>query len=420
MTQRTLGTKRMSLLLFAVLFVTYAFICMTKNCFSSAMVFIVNEGLLTKFETGIITAAFYLFYAVLQIVGGVITDRFHPERFITVGLIGAAISNLIIFFNQNYVVMLVSWVFNACIQFAVWPATFKIVSTMLVKDMRRNALFVITFGNPFGVVFSYVIAAIVSTEWRMNFLISAVGLLVIAILFEVTFRYTSRDLTLVEIENVKSTQTSESTGNVKFIPIMISSGLIIFTVISFVRTMMDIGLKSLTPTMINESYYDVSPTLATALSIIILIAGAIGPCLARIVYPRFIKNEAKAALAFFLIALPMTVCTLFIGKISYQLLVVLLSIVVMMMSAASLFVSSYVATRFNIWGMGATAAGVLNCMASLGIVASNTVFTGIAEAWGWFGTAIIWVSIALASVIMLLVLIPIWTKFLKKYHTGET
>ena len=47
----------------------YSIVYMTKNCFNAALADIVNEGILTKSQTGSITAAFYIVYAPLQIVG---------------------------------------------------------------------------------------------------------------------------------------------------------------------------------------------------------------------------------------------------------------------------------------------------------------------------------------------------------------
>ena len=73
MKNRRFSNAKVSLLVFATVVLVYAFISMTKNCFSSAMVYIVSEGLLTKFQTGNITAVFYLVYAALQIAGGLAT-----------------------------------------------------------------------------------------------------------------------------------------------------------------------------------------------------------------------------------------------------------------------------------------------------------------------------------------------------------
>ena len=113
---------RASIALLISMISAYTFIYLTKNCFSSAMVFIVEEGILTKFETGTINAVFYAVYAVAQIAVAPIVDKFRAERFITIGLVGAAVANLVIYLNQNYLLILLVWVFNAIVQCAVWPS----------------------------------------------------------------------------------------------------------------------------------------------------------------------------------------------------------------------------------------------------------------------------------------------------------
>jgi MFS family permease len=84
------------------LLISYAFICMTRACFNAAMSTIVDMGVFTKTQTGIISAVFYAIYGVLQVAGGILTDRKNPEHLITVGFVGAAISNLVIYFNHDF------------------------------------------------------------------------------------------------------------------------------------------------------------------------------------------------------------------------------------------------------------------------------------------------------------------------------
>ncbi len=74
---------------------------------------------MTKSQTGLITAVFYLVYAPLQVVGGIFADKYDPEKLIKIGLIGSGLANLIVFLNQNYYAVLFTWVFNAIVQFAV-------------------------------------------------------------------------------------------------------------------------------------------------------------------------------------------------------------------------------------------------------------------------------------------------------------
>ena len=44
------------------------------------------EGAMTKSQTGLITAVFYLVYAPLQVVGGIFADKYDPEKLIKIGL----------------------------------------------------------------------------------------------------------------------------------------------------------------------------------------------------------------------------------------------------------------------------------------------------------------------------------------------
>lgn len=94
MKNKYMENEHLSLMLFMVVAVIYCLIYMTKNCFSAAMVLLVSDGVLTKTQTGNISAMFYLIYAPFQIVGGLAADRFSPYKLIAIGLLGAAISNI--------------------------------------------------------------------------------------------------------------------------------------------------------------------------------------------------------------------------------------------------------------------------------------------------------------------------------------
>lgn len=419
MENRVLNNKKAGLLLLFALISSYAFICLTKNCFSSAMVFIVNEGILTKVQTGFITSAFYLIYAVLQIVGGAVMDKFHPEKFITFGLLGAGVCNLVIFFNQNYAVMLACWSVNAVVQFGVWPATFKLITTMLPQDMRTNSLFIITFSNPCGQVLSYVVAAIIGEAWQVNFLFCSILLFVIAIGWEIIFRTIRSSIEITYDEGcltsrLEKQKRDEGAGE-GFIRIALRSGIIILCALAFIRCLFDLGTKSLTPTILNESYSEMSPSLATVLNIVVLIAGMIGTVFAKIIYPRFIQNELKILALFFGICLPLEIMIFFmLGKVNYIVIVVLIAIIVMLMGGGTVFTTSYIAARYTKYGKGATVAGILNCVASLGVVVSNVTFPAIAEATGnWTSTVLVWVLFMSVALVLSVVGIPIWSRFIR-------
>ena len=414
---RYLNNAKASILVFIALLSTFTFISMTKQCFSSAMAFIVEEGIMSKSQTGTIVAVFYLVYGILQLVGGMLTDKWNPERFITFGFLGAGLCNLAVYFNQNFGFVVAIWVLNACSQFAVWPAVFKICASMLKEEHRPTALFLISYANSLGIVINYAVAALIP-HWKINFLISAVGLIIFALLWEIAI-HTVRPF--IEEKMVEAPTTPVHTHyhdkqeKVHFLTLLAASGMLLFLVVFLTRAIFDNGLKSLVATMINENYDNVTPTVATALSIIILVMGALGPTLGHQIYPRIVKNEITAIILLFAAGTPFGVLLLLTGRVNYWWIVVFLSFFILLMNATALF-TNYIAARFNKWGKSATLAGAFNMMSALGIVLSNFVFTRVVEAFGWMTTIWVWVVLLIIANILLLVIAPMWKRFLRTQY----
>lgn len=181
-----LENKKVSRAFFAYIFIMYSVVYMTKSCFTGALSSIVAEGSLTTTQTTFILGAFYIVYAPLQLVGGIFADKYSPEMLITVGLLGGAASNIVIFFNQNYYVMLAVWIFNAIIQFALWPSVFKIVSSQLVRSDRKNMIFLLSLATSVGLILTRVVSSLIpSHAWRYNFAVSAVSLIISAIVLKI-------------------------------------------------------------------------------------------------------------------------------------------------------------------------------------------------------------------------------------------
>ena len=411
MIQRQFATARAGRLVFLCILLGYTVVSMSKSTFASAMVFIVSEGTLTKLETGNITSVFYVSYALLQIVGGVAVDRFRPERFMTIGLVGAGLCNLVVYFTQNYAVLLITWAINGALQFGIWPAVFKITTTMLVPEDRETSLAVVISALPVGTLAAFVLAALVS-EWRTSFLISAAALFLSALVFSVGFAARRPDIVEVEVKAPAARKDKER-PTVGVYGWLVASGLIFVLVIAFLRQALENGFRSLTPTMIAESYESVSPSLATVLNLIILVASAGGTLLSHYLHTHLFRNEGVAFLALFSASLPLVAVSLLVGRVSYWAIVASLAAFVLLCSAASFF-TTLVATGFNRLGKGGTVAGIMNALAALGISFANTVFTATAEATGWTVTAIVWVGLVVLLILLSAAFIPLWRRFTKR------
>ena len=400
-----------SVMLLAVLIFNYAFITMTKNCFSTAMVFIVEDGALTKSETGTITSAFFVIYGFLQILGGMLSDKWHPERLLTIGFVCAGLANLIIYFNQSYGVMLTAWVFNALTQFPVWPATFKIISSMLAPRVRSKAIFFMSFSSSIGFALGYLVAALVS-RWQLNFLVSAVGLFGCAILWSAAWSIAKAKSEIRENEHeAPSVPHQDEHRDVNLIKLLFTSGTAFMIVVSFISSAFNLGVKTFTPTIIKESYDTVSASFATVISILVVIASACGSFFTRLWYPRFIKNEALGYFLMMFAGVFPCAALLLVGRVNYWIIVISMSLLMFFIAAGSLC-GSYMNASFSRWGKSGTLSGIANFSASFGVVFANFFFTRIADGYGWLATLKVSLALVILGTVLAVAAVPLWKKYI--------
>ncbi len=412
MERKCLVDHKKSAYLFLLVFVVYSLIYMTKNCYSAAMASIVDAGVMSKSQTGLIAAAFYLFYAPFQVVGGIAADKYSPAKLILIGMFGAGICNLLIYFIDDYVGMLIIWSINAVCQFGIWPSIFKIVATELSPDHRMRCIFFINFSSSVGLLVSYLIAIFMS-EWKFNFLVSAITLFVLCLLFFSVYSFLKRDMVIENAGAVVAANPAKKLPGKELLKLIIKAGIPLALFVGIIQSMINLGVKALAPTMLMESYESLTPALANALNIILVLAGPVGLCVSRIpIFKKF--NEPFIIALFFAIMLIPLAAIMFIGKLEVGFIVAALTLLMVSTSGTSIFFS-YISKKFEKFGSVATLSGLFNCMASLGIVLANYVFARIADSFGWQITATCWFAIVAVSLVIISIMIPIWRKFEKNY-----
>jgi sugar phosphate permease len=415
MVKKSLKDEKKSLILFLLIFVIYALIYLTKNCFSAAMAPIVDQGIMTKSETGLIAAMFYLIYAPFQIVGGIAADRYSPAKLIILGTFGAGVCNLLIyFFSESYVAMLIIWSLNAIIQFGVWPSIFKIITSQLKESHRVKAVFYISLASTIGLIFSYICAALI-TDWRFNFMLSAIILFACVALFWPAYAWAEKSMLPDEEPDVvtKLPKKSKHEREKGVFAIVVKSGVPILLVIYMIQGLLNLGLKALAPVMLMENYESVSPAAANILNIILVLSSSVGIFFSRT--PFFKKlSEVSSITIMFAVTIPLLVVVTFIGHVNIALIIVVLALLLVSVSSMTTFFS-YITKAFEKFGLGGTLAGLFNCMSAFGLVLANYVFARIADNSGWQITTIYWLIFIAASFLLMLACVPIFKRFEKKY-----
>ncbi len=407
--QKYLESKKLSIILLLSIFLLYAVVYMTKNVFSSAMASIVEEGFMTKSQTGLINAVFWFVYAPFQIVGGFAADKYSPYKLILIGLIGGLISNIIIYFNQSYTVIIAAWSFYAIAQFALWPGVFKVVSTQTTPSIRGVAVFWLMFSTSVGLGMSMLVASFVK-HWQQNFLVSIVVLFVTIVSFAILYPQLEKKMTVKESKEI---ETKKETRKVPMKPLMFSSGLIMFLIVCLFRSSIDNGIKMMTPVMIMESYANIPAAIATRMSTVLVIFSAIGLLIAGFMKSNITENEPKAQIVLMGISVPLLLIVCFVGKLNYLWILAALSLATALIHGAAPFGQSYIALRFDKHGRIGTVSGILNATASVGNILASYVFARMAELMPWRMVTAGWLLVIIVCILLCASVYKRWTRFIK-------
>lgn len=403
-----LENKKVSKQFYLIIWMEYALIYMTKNCFSAAMASIVYEGVLTKTQTGLINAIFFVFYGPLQIVGGIFADRYDPEKLIKIGLVSSGIINLLLFFFHSYGAMLVLWGLNGIAQFAVLPAIVKIITSQLAPGDRKSGAFYIAYASIGGLLISYLTAALI-TRWEYNFLVSGVILLGMAILWIAECR---------SVDHYMIADTQETDGGIKeampkssTIRLFICSGFIFSVIYFFFRTVVDQSVKSFSPTMLTELYPGITPSIGNLLNLLIIGATMLGAIVIRKLYPKYIKSELTGVLLMSVISLPACGILILAGKAQLAVTVVCLCVVSCFLNCSTVLLNCG-NTHFSKYGKSATAAGILNSVASVAFIFVNYVMSLIADLSGWKTVLQTLFGLLMVGTLIVCIAVPAWKRFI--------
>ncbi len=397
--------KKKSLLLFLTVFCVYTLIYMTKNCFSAAMAAIVDAGVLTKSQTGLINAVFFALYAPLQIVGGLLADRRNPAHMIELGLLGGALSNAVIFLFPHYGVMLAAWSFNAIVQTGVWPAVIKIISVQLAPSHRERANFCIAFSTSLGLAFAYAVAAFLH-HWRDNFLFCAIVLLVLAVVFPILNRYVRPSIDTHAPAGAKRLLTTPAKG------IYRQSGLILILVYVVLRATVENGIKTLSATMLMETHATVSPSIGNRLGVLILLAGIVGTLVVHRL-KRFLGDEVTGTMWLLLLCLPFFVPLCLTNSIGVWGITAALCLITALLSGTH-YLLMCCTLHYAPYGKSGAVAGLTNAAAALGIILQSVGSTSLAETGGWQMVSFSWLAFIALCVLLIIPTRPLWKRFTQK------
>lgn len=414
MTQYVLKDYKKSKLLIIALWLVYASSYFIRTCYAASIAAIVDEGIFTKGQVGLIGTAFFICYGVGQLISGLLGDKVNPFAMIIFGSASGAVSCFAMAFADSLILLLIIWAANGFFQSMLWSPILRIYSETVDKDLSKKAILHIALSLPIGTICAYLISTVIIKyyNWKYVFVCGGICILAASLLIICLTLYIKNDIEKVRNQNALADSPVNEKSKSGILSLAAVSGLFIIMIPSFLHGMMRDGITNWVPTMIGETY-GVSPSFSVFLTILLPIFNAFGAYAVTPLYKKLGENEMKTAGITGALALIPLISLLFMNKMPVYVIIVLLAFTTSIMYALNYLIISLVPVRFSKYSATSGISGILNSAAHIGGAVSSYGFGAAAEGFGWNFVVIIWIVSAFLTFAFSLLSNMKWKKFIK-------
>ena len=401
-------------------FVSY----LTRKNFSTAIAGIVEQTEFSKSQLGIVETALLISYGVSQIVTGFLADKFKPQNVVMSGLIITTACNAVFPLFNSIAAFAVVWAINGIGQSMFWPAMVRIIAEYLSPVQYKWSCSLISTASQVATILLYLLVPFVldTIGYRWVFYIPAIVAGVTAVVWIVFYNINVKRCKKYEIERPASegkVDTGEQKQKVRLAPIMISCGIITILFAIILQGCLRDGITAWIPSLVaasgaeNASGAILKSVLLPVFTIIITYVGTY-------LYFKLFKNELIATAIFFSLS---AVCILALFILNYAnpdglsiAKIIAAAIAVGLMHCTNLALISYIPAHFGKYNAVAFMSGLTNAFTYVGSAISTWGTALVAESFGWNAVVLVWLAIALLGIVVALVTIRPWGKFLKKEY----
>lgn len=368
-------------------FVSY----LTRINFAAVIAAIISDGSIEKAAAGAVTTVGFITYGVGQLVSGKLGDRFDPKRLMTIGFCVTAAMNLLIPFVGGAAMMCLVWGINGLAQSLMWPPMLKIMKTAMNEDDFNKGCVQTNLGSTVATILIYLLSpAVISVwSWKGVFFITALCGVVMAITWFTVLTKIERTADIKYV--LKKTSGRKKKNHSPAMPLV----LLVFTLAAiFFQGILRDGVTTWLPTYIYESF-GLSSEKSILTSTVIPIFSYISLQICSKLYNRTGRQPFKCGLMIFAVGAAAATVLAALGSRSVILTAAMCALIVGCMYGVNLVLISFIPGIYGSNENVSELSGTLNFMTYVGSAASAYGFALLSDSFGWNGTIISWVAIAL-------------------------
>lgn len=381
--------------LFALCWALYGCSYLGRLNYSSVMLDMIGEGLMSKGEAGLVNTVFFIAYAAGQLINGVLGDRYSPRWMLFIGSCGAGLCNLLGALAESYVLILTLRALNGYFMAMLWPPMMRVFGQMLPPGPRVRYTIHMTSAMAAGTLCAYLLSSAMLTlsNWRGAFAAPGVLLLGMSVIWLIAFgrleRYCAHHGQPAPEEEARQVARNGATSSLSFWQMLCIPGVLVALGPVVLHGMIKDGVTAWVPTYVTE-VFSIEPAFAALVTTLLPIVNLTGAVAAQFVYNRICKNEFGASAIFFAVATAALAVLLICGEASLPLTLVCFALVTSSTLAINTLFVSVLSLRFGRYGRASTLSGTLNAVAYAGSAAAAAAIGFLAEKFGWGANVASW------------------------------
>ena len=418
-----------SILLFVASWLVYTCAYVARGNFSFARSSMIDAGTIGVGIAGLISAAYFICYALGQTVNGVLADRCSPFVMVFIGLGAVVISNLAMTLALPGYIYVLLWGINGYAQSMLWSPVFFITSNILNEKLKYRAIALLTLCVPIGKISCGLLSglALGRGKWQGAFYMAALVVLGVALLW-VTASLISKKSVVVRLPEqnekesgkAKDKENSSKNSGGK-LALLVSGGMLMLIAPMIVHGLFYNGVVEVIPSILT-SEYGLGASAAAVLDTVIPFVGIGGVFLANLLYKAFRKNEVRCAFFIMLINLLPLGIMLAIALASNArqssgtyaeavIFVIAYGLVYVLQLAFNYMIVSLMPMRYAGFAMAATVSGLVNAINYGGSAISTYGMSYAVESLPLHVTVVIWMACVVLACAFLYFAQRKWTSF---------
>lgn len=384
--EKSLGT----FLIGAVCSVSYLGVYVVRNLLSTVSPQIIEAGQVSNEKIGLISSAFFLTYAVGQLLHGVIGDRVKGKYMVGIGMTVAAVCNWLML-KVIGIGNVAVWVYGALGFFLamVYAPMVKTISENTDQIHAQKCNLALSVASLLGAPVAGLIVAMVS--WKMAFAMASVLVLGLGAAYYLVISALERKQ-IVQYQKRVSTASHVSQGVV----CLFKRKIVLYTLISALTGIVRTAVVFWLPRYLTEYLIFFSQNAALLFSGITM-GISLSAFAAIAVYHKLHRNmEITILLSFLISAVSFGMLAVIRQPIANM---ALMTLALMASNCASSIVWTVYCPSLCDTGLVSTATGYLDFISYAAAAISNVVFANAVNIIGWENLVVVWSSMMATGVL---------------------